>query len=98
MTDLEEQILAALQRKNYQPIKPKALARRLGVSAAQYADFRRALKTLIRHGRAEMGKNHAVRPAQQHGAVTGIFRRTSSGFAFVRTHPVDCQPGPGIRY
>jgi ribonuclease R len=96
MTDLEEQILAALQRKTYQPIKPKALARRLGISAAQYADFRRALRTLVRQGRAEIGKNHLVRPAQQLGTVTGIFRRTAGGFGFVRPHAIDGKAGPEI--
>src|ERR671930_460975 len=42
MADLTHQILAALMRKSYQPLKPKALAHKLGVPSPQYADFRPA--------------------------------------------------------
>src|SRR5438105_12780600 len=60
MSALEDQILAAVGRKNYTPLKPKALARKLGVPSPQYADFRRALRALIKDGRVEFGKNHLV--------------------------------------
>lgn len=96
MPDLEAQILAALSRKTYQPLKPKALARKLGVTAAHYGDFRRVLRDLIKQGRAEMGKNHTVRPAQPHGTVTGIYRKTSSGAGYVRPHAIDGKAGPEI--
>ena len=94
---LQERILAELARKNYQPIKPKALARKLGLSSSHYNEFRKALKDLLHQGRAEMGKNHSVRPAQPHGTVTGIFRKTASGLGFVRPHAVDVHAGPEIR-
>src|SRR3954447_20497669 len=96
MNDLIEQIVAALQRKNYQPLKAKALARKLGVPAPEYDRFRRALRKLINQGRAELGKNHTIRPAQPHGTVTGVYRRTSSGTGFVRPHLVDGHAGPEI--
>jgi hypothetical protein len=47
----EEQILAAVGRRSYQPLKPKALARKLGVSTPQYPDYRKALKELLHQGR-----------------------------------------------
>jgi ribonuclease R len=96
MADLEDKILAAVAKKNYTPLKPKALARKLGVSSAQYADFRRTLKTLLGDKRLEMGKNHTVRPAQPHGTATGVYRSTASGFGFVRPHPVDGVAGPEV--
>jgi ribonuclease R len=96
MDNLEEQILAAFARKTYQPLKPRALARKLGVTSRQYADFRRVLRELLRQGRAELGKNRTVRPARPHGTATGIFRRTSSGFGFVRPHALNGQTGPEI--
>jgi ribonuclease R len=96
MPNLEEQILAAVARKNYQPLKPKALARKMGVPAAQYSQFRRVLRDLVRDKRVEMGRNHTVRPLQPHGTVTGIYRRTSSGLGFVRPHPMDGQAGAEI--
>ena len=96
MNDLTEQIVLALQRKNYQPLKAKALARKLGVPTPEYDRFRRALRELIKQGRAEVGKNHTIRPAQPHGAVTGVYRRMSTGTGFVRPHLVDGHAGPEI--
>jgi ribonuclease R len=97
MPGFEEQILAQLSRKNYKPLKPKALARRIGVAAPHYADFRRALRDLHRQGRVEMGKNHTVRPTPPHGTVTGTYRRTATGVGFVRPHFIEGQSGAEIR-
>src|SRR5258708_4567900 len=96
MSNLEEQILSTLARKNYQPLKPKALARKLGVPSSQYAEFRRALRSLAKNNRLEIGKNHTVRHIQPHGTVAGIYRRTSGGFGFVRPHAIDGRTGPEI--
>ena len=59
MPDLETQILAAVAKKNYQPLKPKALARQLGVPSKRYADFRNTLRELLRQKRLEMGRGGA---------------------------------------
>ncbi len=96
MPDLAERILAALGRSRYQPLKPKALARKIGVPSSQYGEFKQALRELLREGRIEKGKNDTVRPAQPHGTVTGTFRRTSSGLGFVRPQPVDGVVGPEV--
>lgn len=97
MPSFEDQILTAISRRNYEPVKPKALARKIGVTATQYADFRRALRTLHRDGRIEMGRNHTIKPAKPHGSITGTYRRTSSGLGFVRPHFVEGQSGAEIR-
>jgi ribonuclease R len=96
MPNLEDKILAALARKNYEPLKPKALARKLGVPTRSYGEFRHVLRELVRQKRVEFGRNHTVRPIQPHGTVTGTFRRTSGGMGFVRPHAVDGQVGPEI--
>jgi ribonuclease R len=96
MADLETQILAALVHKNYKPLKPKALARKLGVPAAKYGEYRRVLRQLRSQHRIEIGKNHAVRPTEPHGTVTGIYRSTTAGFGFVRPHPVEGMAGPEV--
>jgi ribonuclease R len=97
MATFEEQILSALARKSYHPLKPKALARKLGVRAPQYPAFRDALRDLIRQGRVELAKNHAVRPAAPHGTVTGVYRRTGTGVGYVRPHLIDGHAGPEVR-
>ncbi len=97
MPNLAEQILAAVGRRNYHPLKPKALARKIGVQAPQYADFRHALRELVQQGRVEFGKNHAVRPAGPHGTVTGTYRRTGTGTGYVKPHFVEGQSGAEVR-
>jgi len=96
MPNLEEQIVAALARKNYQPLKPKALARKLGIPSSAYGQFRSTLRDLLKQHRIEIGKNHTVRPVQPHGTVVGIYRKTSTGTGFVRPHAVDGHVGPEI--
>src|SRR5436309_2538126 len=68
MPNFEEQIVSVLARKSYQPLKPKALARKLGIPSAQYSEFRHALRSLVKNNRAEIGKNHTVRPVRPHGS------------------------------
>jgi ribonuclease R len=93
----EEQILAAVGRRNYEPLKPKALARKLGVSTPQYPEYRKALKALLTLGQVELAKNHTIRPLAPHGAVSGTFRRTSNGTGYVRPHKIEGQSGTEIR-
>jgi ribonuclease R len=97
MADLTQQILAAVGRRNYHPLKPKALARKLGVSTPNYPEFRRALRRLLQDGRIEVGRNNTVRPAPPHGSVTGVFRRTSAGDGYVRPPPGEGYSGPEVR-
>jgi ribonuclease R len=96
MPDLEALILAAVQRKSYEPLKPKALARKLHVAGSQYTAFRQTLRDLVKQKRLEVGKNHTVRAAQPHGTITGGYRGTSARFGFVRPHAVDGTVGPEI--
>lgn len=84
MSQYQELILKAIAKKSYQPVKPKVLASKLGLSQSEYRDFRRALKSLNRQGQIEFGKNHTVRQAQPHGTVTGVFRKVGAGHGFVR--------------
>jgi len=96
MTDLESRILTTVARRSYQPLKPKALARKLGVPSERYDHFKKALGTLIEQGKVELGKGRTVRAMQPHGAVTGVFRKTGGGFGFVRPHMVEGVVGPDI--
>ncbi|HLN28769.1 MAG TPA: ribonuclease R [Gemmataceae bacterium] len=96
MPNLEEHILTLLARPGYQPVKPKVLARKLGLPDSRYTEFRQTLRRLAQEHRIDFGKNHTVCPLAPHGAIKGVFRRTSSGFGFVRPHAVDGRAGPEI--
>ena len=88
MPDLEERILSALSKRNYTPLKPKALAQRVGVAGDDYAAFRRVLRELVDRGRVEMGKNHTIRPAaarHHHRHVPQVRLRHQAGSARTRS-------------
>ncbi len=94
--ELSEEILALVGKKSYQPLAPKALARKLGLPPSRYRGFRTALRELIQAGRLELGTGQLVRAAPPHGTVTGVFRKTSSGFGFVRPHPTEALAGQEV--
>ena len=84
MSELENEILAVVTSKSYKPMKPKSLAKRLGLEASQYGGFRRILKELVKLGRLQFGKDHYIRSASLQGTVTGVFRRLPGGKGVVR--------------
>jgi ribonuclease R len=96
MPDLEKKILTAVTHANYQPLKPKALARKLGLVADDYTLFKSAVRKLIKEGRLELSKNNVLRPPVTANTVTGVFRKTSGGFGFVRPHLVEGKPAAEI--
>src|SRR5262245_26453205 len=89
MNDLLAKILHALSARSYTPIKPKALFNRLNLGEERYAEFRQAVRELIRSGRLAVGRNNTLRAMDNRRTVTGIFRRTQAGHGFVRPHTVD---------
>lgn len=98
MADLEHQILAVLARKGYTPVKPKALARKLGLPQSDYGAFRHALRQLLTKGQAQLGKGSTIRPVGPHGTVSGIYRKASGGYGFVKPtfDPLTGGTGPEI--
>jgi ribonuclease R len=95
-TSFEDLILGALAQKNYQPVPPKALARKLGVPAPEYPAFRKVLRRLHKQGRIDFGRNHSVRQVSPHGTATGVFRKAAGGFGFVIPHAVNGKTGRDI--
>ena len=96
MADLKSRILAEIAQPYYQPLKPKALARKLGLIGDEYDAYKTALRELVRLGRLEISKGNAVRAAGPHGTLTGTFRKTKTGFGFVRANPAEGHPFPEI--
>lgn len=117
--ELESRVLAHVAAANYQPVKPRVIAKQLQLGEEEKVLLKRAIKKLVKSGKLIYGKNHAIKPASApivEGAVefatsedvpgaegggqdrsgkkakkapgpqdvVGTFRRTSSGFGFVR--------------
>jgi ribonuclease R len=91
MSDFQAQILDTISQPDYQPLKVKALAARLHVPSGSYEHFRRAVKDLLRAGRAQLGKNATVQRPEVFGTLSGVFRRLGSGAGIVRPHSSDAQ-------
>jgi ribonuclease R len=94
--DLESRIMKLLTGRGPASVKPNELARRLSLTKKDTSQLRRAIRNLIKDGRVEYGKNHALRPTNTHGSVTGTFRRLASGDGVVRPHAVDGAIGTEI--
>jgi ribonuclease R len=84
MRDIAALILNAISKRSYQPMSAKALARKLGLAETSSREFRAALKSLLREGKAQLGKNDTIRPAPSLPLAKGTFKRLSSGDGVVR--------------
>lgn len=92
--DLEAQLLNFVTRPGYQPVKPRIIAKKLGLAKERVPELRQAVKRLVRQGKVAYGSKHLVKPASgapsaPKNIVTGTFRRTSAGFGFVRPKDPD---------
>ena len=103
LKDLEQAVLSLVKLPNYKPLKPRAIAKQLGLAEDETRDLKRTIKRLVKRGQIAYGANHLVGPAaHKHPAstregyqVTGIFRRTEKGDGFVR--PAGSAPGADRR-
>ncbi len=86
MSHFADQVLGLLNRADYKPITLKAISRRFEVEPEQYAEFRSAVKALIKEGRIDLAKDKTLNHPAASGAIIGVFKRSSKGFGFVRPH------------
>ena len=98
----EEAILKLVARPNYRPIKPRVIARQLQVAKDEVAEVKKLIKKMVRRGQLAYGADHLIQPTTPATAaagkprantVTGVFRRASGGFGFVR--PSGAPPAEG---
>ena len=58
----ERQVVDLVQRPNYSPLKPKQIAKELGVPSDAASQLKRAIKKLVKEGTIHFGPNHLVQP------------------------------------
>lgn len=101
--ELQQAILAHVRSEKYQPVKPRTIARALGVPDDEAHLVKKAIKQLAKAGLLEFGSSHVVYPAgwrkeaskaPSSGEVIGIFRRKEAGHGFVRPKPRPGQKEP----
>ncbi len=62
-SEVESAVLAYVTAPNYQPVKPKVIARKLGFSTDQHSHVRRAIKRLVKRHELAWGTKHLVKVA-----------------------------------
>jgi len=78
-----EAIIKCLSDRNYQPLKARQLARRIGVVDEEYPAFRNAVKVLHDAGRVVLGGKNALTLPTMGQEVVGTYRANPRGFGFV---------------
>jgi ribonuclease R len=88
--ELQELVLRHVLSSDYQPVKPRVLAKQLDVPEDQHPALRKAIKKLVKKGQLAFADRHLVVPPNwvpkpsDKSLVTGQFQRTAKGFGFVR--------------
>ncbi|MCY2925465.1 MAG: hypothetical protein NT031_08505, partial [Planctomycetota bacterium] len=76
-------ILKYLAEQEGKGVKPKHLARQIGITDEEYGAFRVSVKALRDAGRVIMGAGDAMTLPAMSNRVTGTFRANRKGFGFV---------------
>jgi ribonuclease R len=78
-----DQILQFLSQPGYKPMKAVALAKQLGIGKKDLPEFREALRQLLHSGEVQEGRNGLLRRRPRTGLISGLIKRTTSGFGFL---------------
>jgi ribonuclease R len=83
---LEQAILDLTSQTGYRPVKPRKIAKKLGLDEDDARQLKKTVKRLVREGRLAYAANHAVGlPTKvSSNRMTGTFRRMQDGYGFVR--------------
>ena len=76
-------IVKFLSDREYKPLKPRQIARQMGIADQQYGEFREAVKRLRDSGRIVMGASNALTLPAMASRVRGIYRANQRGFGFI---------------
>ena len=79
-----KRILRILTRRDYQPLKVRALARALNIADEDYQAFRDSVDTLRQQGRIILGPRSTICLPEMTNRLVGTFEATSRGFGFVK--------------
>ena len=86
--NIEKSILQLVRSDNYQPIKPRTIAKKLGLLEDERG-VKKALKRLVKQGSVIWGPKHLILKGEgskkktKQNDVVGVFRRAAAGYGFV---------------
>src|SRR3954469_24018380 len=61
-SDIALAVFNFVNQPNYKPMKPRAIAKRLGIDPENLAQLKQAVRTLIKTGKLAYGANHLLLP------------------------------------
>ncbi len=70
MPDLQETILQHVNAQNYRPVKPKVMAKQLGLASDDLTKLKRELKLLVKKGQLAYGSSHLIYPVANNTGKT----------------------------
>jgi ribonuclease R len=88
---LEPIVLAHVLRPNYQPVKPRVIAKQLGLPTEQHRALKLAIRRLVKAGKLSYGDKHLVRPPLADQGKQPV-RKTRS-----QPHAPSVSPEPEVR-
>ncbi|MCE9524709.1 MAG: hypothetical protein K8R36_01490 [Planctomycetales bacterium] len=100
---LEPLVLAHLSRPNYQPVKPRVIAKQMKLPSEQHRALKLAIKRLVQQGKAAYGSGHLVKAVsaskqktvvtKQRGRETGDReQQTTGGRMHSKRHALETIP------
>ncbi len=84
MAEFASRVMGVITGPGYRAMTLKALSRELEIEPADYADFRRLVKSLIHDGKLHVARDKTLSIPDRSGMIVGLFRRSAKGFGFVR--------------
>lgn len=95
VTEVQKMILGHVNRENYKPVKPKVIAKKLGLLDLENGErlVKKAIKRLIKDGNIKWGAKHLIQRVvkkksksgkSRKNEIVGKFSRAAGGYGFVR--------------
>jgi len=81
--EIKQQILTRIAEKRYEPVRPRRLAKQLGIAPRQYDLFQLAVEALHRDGKLIIGERGRVSLPEPTGVFVGTYKGNPRGFGFV---------------
>lgn len=83
MTNLANKIIEFVQRPNYRPMKPKTLAKKMGVTKKKLPKFDAAIEEARIAGEIRIADSGRIQAKAPKGSYLGIVHRVKSGDAYI---------------
>ena len=82
-TKFSERIIDYMKQPGYEPMRPKKMARAMGIAQGQMGDFHDAVDALRRMGRIVLGSHSSITLPDTRNQIVGTYRGNPRGFGFV---------------